>query len=181
LSPARSILVVDDEEAIRNALKRSLEHEGYSVHVAGAAEEALAWLKGNEVQLIISDNMMPKMTGLEFLGLVRDRYPQVCRILLTAHADLDVAMRAINEGAIYRLLEKPWHDLELKVMLHVAFEQLDLEAENRKLLATVQHQGEVIRALEKEHPGILKVVRGPDGAVLVSDAELAEMGFSKGS
>jgi two-component system, probable response regulator PhcQ len=167
----RSILVVDDEEAIRKALRLSLEREGYSVYAAAGGEEALAWLAKNEVQVIISDNMMPKMSGIDFLSIARDRYPHTCRIILTAYADMDLAVRAINDGAIYRFLEKPWDQLQLKVLLHVAFEQLELEAENRRLLATVRRQADVLRGLEKAHPGILDVARDAEGTILVPEQE----------
>jgi two-component system probable response regulator PhcQ len=164
----RTILVVDDEPPIRVALKRSLEHEGYTVHTVEGGAEALAWLAKNEVQLIISDNMMPKMSGLEFLSFARERHPHACRVMLTANTDGDVAARAINECGVYRFLEKPWRDVELKVLLHVAFEQLDLEAENRRLLSVVRRQAEAMLRLEKEHPGILDVVRDEDGAILLT-------------
>jgi DNA-binding NtrC family response regulator len=172
----RQILVVDDEAAICKALKLSLEKEGYSVHTTAGGEEALAFLAKNEVQVIISDNMMPKMSGIEFLGLVRERYPHACRIMLTANVDGDIAVRAINEGAIYRFLEKPWRDIELKALLHVAFEQLDLEAENRKLLGLVSRQRDALLSLEKDHPGILKVLRDEHGAILLQDPKVDDKG-----
>jgi two-component system probable response regulator PhcQ len=173
----RIILVVDDEESVRNALRRTLRREGYTVHVASGAEEGLKLLKEQEVHLVLSDHLMPNMTGLEFLRLVHDRNPYVLRIILTGHADMETAIRAINEGEIYRFLAKPWDDLELKVLLHVAFEQIELEAENRKLLTMVRKQADVMRAVEREHPGILNVVRDNEGAILISNQELAEFGM----
>jgi two-component system, probable response regulator PhcQ len=173
----RTILVVDDEESVRNALRRTLKRDGYVVHTASGPEEGLAKLRESPgIQLVISDHLMPNMTGLEFLKLVHDRHPAVCRIILTGHADMDTAIRAINEGEIYRFLAKPWDDLELKVLLHIAFEQIELEAENRKLLAMVHRQADVMRALERENPGIMNVVRDQQGAVLISERELAEFG-----
>ena len=71
----RTLLIVDDEENIRNALKRSLRKESYFVHTAAGPEEGLEVLKANPVDLVISDHLMPKMTGLEFLKLVHDRHP----------------------------------------------------------------------------------------------------------
>jgi two-component system, probable response regulator PhcQ len=178
VSIERTILVVDDEESVRNALRRTLKREGYEVHVAAGPEEGLARLHETpSIRLVISDHLMPNMTGLEFLKLVHDRHPQVCRIILTGHADMDTAIRAINEGEIYRFLSKPWDDLELKVLLHIAFEQLDLEEENRKLLAMVRRQADVMRSLEREHPGIMDVVRDQEGAVVISEKELAELGM----
>ncbi len=92
--------------------------------------------------------------------------------MLTGHADIDTAIAAINEGEIYRFLMKPWDDLELKISLHIAFEQLDLERENARLIATVRRQYELIQELEREHPGISAITRDPAGAYLIE--ELAE-------
>jgi DNA-binding NtrC family response regulator len=174
----RTILLVDDEESVRNALRRTLKREGYNVIVANGPEEGLARLRENSIQLVISDHLMPNMTGLEFLTLVRDRHPDVCRIMLTGHADMDTAIRAINEGDIYRFLSKPWDDLELKVLLHVAFEHTELEAENRKLLAMVRRQADVMRAIDRQYPGIMSVMRDENGAIVISDQELAGLAMN---
>lgn len=171
----RRILIVDDEDNVRTALRRTLKREGYEVLDAPGPEEGLALLRAHEIHLVISDHLMPNMTGLEFLKLVRDRHPHACRIMLTGHADMDTAVRAINEGEIYRFLSKPWDDLELKVMLHVAFEQVELEAENRRLLSVVRRQAGFIRTLERDYPGISHVVRDAEGAVVISEEELARL------
>ena len=112
------------------------------------------------------------MTGLEFLKLVRDRHPDTVRLMLTGHADMQTAINAINQGEIYRFLTKPWDDTELKVTLYLAFEQLELERENRGLLATVRRQHELIKSLEHDHPGIGHLVRDADGAILIDERSL---------
>jgi len=114
------------------------------------------------------------MTGLELLKTVRNLYPKVMRIILTGHADLETAIGAINQGEIYRFLTKPWDDVDLKVTLHLAVEHLDLERENQKLLDTVRRQSSFIRRLEDTYPGIAEVRRDADGAILISEEELAE-------
>jgi DNA-binding NtrC family response regulator len=168
----RTLLIVDDENNVLHALQRSLRKENYTVFTASGPEEGLEVLKQNSIDLVISDHLMPKMTGLEFLKLVHDRYPNVGRIMLTGHADMETAIKAINEGEIYRFLQKPWDDLELKVILHLAFEQMELERENRMLLAAVRRQAEFIKELEVKFPGIGTVARDSEGAILLTEDEL---------
>ncbi len=165
------ILVVDDEENVRHALGRALRREGYQLLFAGDASEALAVMKDATVDLVISDHLMPNMTGLEFLKMVRDRRPDCIRIMLTGYADIHTAIDAINQGHIYRFLTKPWDDTELKVVLHLAFEQLNLVRQNRRLLAKVRRQYDLIKSLEREYPGIGELVRDKDGAILIDASD----------
>jgi len=158
------ILVVDDEDNVRNAIRRSLRKEGYELFFASEPSEGLATLRENQADLVISDHLMPNMTGLEFLKIVHDRHPDCMRIMLTGHADMQTAIDAINQGEIYRFLSKPWDDTELKVTIHLAFEQLELMRENRRLLAAVRRQYDLIKSLEREYPGIGKLVRDSDSA-----------------
>ena len=168
----RRLLIVDDEENVINALRRSLRREGYHIQFATRPADALALLKQEPVDLVLSDHLMPEMTGLEFLKLVRDRHPDTARIMLTGHADMQTAIAAINHGEIYRFLTKPWDDPELKVTLHLAFDQLELERENRKLLAMVRHQQTLLKTLERDHPGIGGLVRDATGAIVLEDPTL---------
>jgi len=169
---ATHLLIVDDEENVRNALKRSLRNEGYVVLAAEGPQDGLRLFKEYPIDIVVSDHLMPHMTGIEFLKLVRDRYPDVARIMLTGYADMDTAIKAINEGEIYRFLQKPWDDLELKVLLHLALEHVHLERENRRLLATVRRQSDYLRELEERYPGIDKVTRDATGAIVLTDEEL---------
>lgn len=136
----RRILLLDDEENVRRALARTLMREGYEVVSVADAEEALAALKAQSFDLVLSDHLMPKMTGLEFLKIVRDRHPDCMRIMLTGHADMQTAIDAINHGEIYRFLTKPWDNTELSTTLFFALQQLDLERQNRRLLAIARHR-----------------------------------------
>lgn len=169
-TPPRRVLIVDDEENVCHALRRSLRKEGYELIFGHEPAEGLELLKKQPVDMVISDHLMPNMTGLDFLKLVRERYPDAMRLMLTGHADMQTAVDAINHGNIYRFLTKPWDDTELKVTLFLAFEQLDLERENRRLLAMVRRQFDFIKRLEVEHPGIGHVVRDEDGAILIDEA-----------
>ena len=147
-----TILLVDDEPAVREGLRLTLRPAGYRILEAGSGEQALAVLQAEPVDLIVSDHLMPGMTGLQLLAHVRDRFPDTARIMLTGHADLDTAVRAINEGEIYRFLSKPCDRLELQVTVHLALERLELERENRRLLAVVRSRPELaseLMALQK--------------------------------
>ena len=165
----RRLLIVDDEENVCRALRRTLRKEGYELFFASQPSEALALLKTTTVDVVISDHLMPNMTGLEFLKIVHDRHPDSLRIMLTGHADMQTAIDAINQGEIYRFLTKPWDDTELKVTLHLAFEQLELERENRKLLAMVRRQHDLIKTLETQYPGIGELVRDDEGRIVIDD------------
>jgi len=150
-----TILFVDDDQGVRNALGRSLRRSGYEFLLAEGPRAALDLLRQTRVDIIISDHLMPGMTGLEFLRLARDRCPDAVRIMLTGHANLETAIAAINEGEIYRFLTKPWDELELKVTLHLACEKLELERENRRLLAALRSHEELVARIAREHPGIV--------------------------
>jgi len=159
-------------------MRRSLRKEGYELYFAEGPHEALKIMAETPIDLVLSDHMMPQMSGMEFLTLVHDRYPDTMRLMLTGHADMETAIRAINQGEIYRFLTKPWDDTELKVTLFMAFERQDLERENRRLLATVRRQQMFIVSLEKEHPGIGKVVRDDKGAIVLSADELGQLAMA---
>jgi DNA-binding NtrC family response regulator len=166
-NPARNILIVDDEENIRNALRRTLRSEPHKLFFAASPLEGLAIIERQAIDLVISDQQMPEMTGLEFLTLCRDRRPEVIRLMLTGHADAGTAIGAINRGEIYRFLTKPWDQTELLVTLTLAFERQDLERENRRLLSTIRRQQLFIEMLRRDNPSISADARTPSGAFVV--------------
>jgi DNA-binding NtrC family response regulator len=161
---SRRILLVDDEANVCRALRRSLSREGYQIETFTDAVEALDRMKAVGFDVVISDHLMPEMTGLDFLKRVRDRFPDAVRIILTGHADMQTAIDAINQGEIYRFLTKPWDDLELKVCLTLAFEKLDLERENRALLARVRALSD---RLVRERPALASLKRDASGAIVL--------------
>src|SRR5512142_510011 len=102
-----SVLIVDDDEDVRNGLGHVLWKSEYRLCFAAGSAEALRTLREEKVDIVLSDHLMPGMTGLEFLKTVRDRHPEVIRIMLTGQADMATAVDAINQGEIYRFLLKP--------------------------------------------------------------------------
>jgi DNA-binding NtrC family response regulator len=169
---------VDDETSVLSALKRALFDEPLDIVTSTGAEEALDIMKEQRFKVVISDERMIGMQGSEFLSLVRDTYPLTVRIMLTGHATLEAAMKAVNEGEIYRFFSKPWEDLDLKFAIRSAIEKFDLEAENRRLLTTITQQSLEIKVLEKRHPGISRVEKNSQGVLVIpdiSDEEISRM------
>jgi DNA-binding NtrC family response regulator len=145
-----TVLIVDDDPDAREGLALALHGCGYRLLFADRPSDALATMRERPVDIVVSDHLMPEMTGLEFLAVVHDRHPDTVRIMLTGHADTTTAVDAINRGEIYRFLEKPCVWSELRVTLHLARERLELERENRRLLALVRTSPELVRTLEQE-------------------------------
>ncbi len=134
----RTILLVDDEVNIIHALKRTLRPDGYTILIANSGEEGLALLAEHEVGVIISDQRMPYMTGVEFLRKVKLLYPKTLRIVLSGYTELESITNAINEGAIYKFLTKPWDDDLLRNNIRDAFQHYEMERENLRLSKELQ-------------------------------------------
>ena len=125
-----TLLAVDDEPSILNTLVRLFRHENFQVLTARDPETAFDLLARHKVQVIISDQRMPGMTGTEFLARARLLYPNTARIVLSGYTELETVMHAINRGAVYKFLTKPWDDDELRELVREAF-RLVRDAESR--------------------------------------------------
>jgi DNA-binding NtrC family response regulator len=163
------LLIVDDEESVRNALKRALRREPYRVQLAGSAAEALELMRAERPDLLLSDHLMPQMTGIDLVRRVRLLYPDVGRIVLTGQAELETVIAAINEGEVFRFLRKPWDDDELKLTLHLAWQAVSEERENRRLLERLKSQADLLRRMDAEHPGLSSIRRDASGAILLDE------------
>ncbi|NIR49627.1 fused response regulator/phosphatase [candidate division KSB1 bacterium] len=118
LSPQAVVYVVDDDELVTTTLSSYLEMEtDYEVHAFHSGIEALNELKKNPPDVVVSDFLMPKMDGLQFLSEVKNMYPDCTRILLTGYADKENAIKAINEVGLYQYIEKPWDNEHLKLLI----------------------------------------------------------------
>jgi diguanylate cyclase (GGDEF)-like protein/PAS domain S-box-containing protein len=148
----RVLLLVDDEPNISMSLKRLLRADGYRILVATSGKEGLEMLADNPVGVIISDQRMPEMTGVEFLGQVKDIYPNTIRIVLSGYTELKSVTDAINEGAIYKFLTKPWDDDQLREQVREAFQRYELMQENIRLARELERANgelsEINRGLE---------------------------------
>jgi len=117
----QTLLIVDDEPNILNALTRLLRREAYTILSATSPSQAFEHLARQPVQVILSDQRMPDMSGTEFFARVRQLYPHTIRLVLTGYTDLESVTEAINRGAIYKFLTKPWDDDLLREQLREAF------------------------------------------------------------
>lgn len=128
-----SILYVDDEAENLKSFKASFRRE-FNVLLANNAKEGKAILHKNEVDIILTDQRMPEMTGIEFLVDILDEFPDPIRMLVTGYSDIDAVIDAINKGQVYKYISKPWNKDELKDAIHKAYEVYSLRKENKKLL-----------------------------------------------
>ena len=128
--PARTLLLLDDEPNVLSALQRTLHREGYRILATTRPAEAFELLAQNHVGVIVSDQRMPDMSGTEFLGRVRELYPDTVRIVLSGYAELSSVMDAINRGAIYKFFTKPWEDEKLRAHIADAFRYQEMNGGN---------------------------------------------------
>ncbi|MBU1172654.1 MAG: response regulator [Proteobacteria bacterium] len=145
-NPVRhSVLCVDDEINILNSLKRLLRKENYTLLTASSGKEGLDILEKNDVHLVMSDQRMPEMSGTEFLAEIKEKYPDVIRIILTGYTEVDAMTESINRGHIYKFFLKPWNDENLRLEISKALEQYDLIKANEELTRTIIRQNEELK------------------------------------
>ena len=144
-----AVLLVDDEVNVLRALRRVLRSEPVEVRTATRAAEALAMLDERPAQVVVSDQRMPDATGVDLLAAVRERHPDVVRLLLSAFTEVDTAIDAVNRGQVHRLIAKPWNDDELRATVRQAFEQWELANEVRRLDRLTRAQNAELQALNR--------------------------------
>jgi response regulator RpfG family c-di-GMP phosphodiesterase len=144
-----TVLCVDDEANILNALKRLLRKETYRLLTCTSGKEGLDLLAQNEVHMVISDQRMPEMNGSEFLRQVNERYPHIIRIILTGYTEVDTITKSINEGHIYKFFLKPWNDQHLTLEIRQALEQYDLIEANKELHKKAIAQNEELKRINE--------------------------------
>jgi FixJ family two-component response regulator len=141
-----TVLCVDDEIGILNSLKRLLRKEPYALLTASSGQEGLALMEKQPAQVVISDQRMPGMTGIEFLQKVRERWLGTVRVVLSGYADIAAVVDAINKGQVYRFLTKPWNDDELKVAIRQCWEQYELRLQHRAMSEQIRRQNAELSA-----------------------------------
>ena len=158
-----TLLLVDDEPGVLNAVKRVFLEENYEIHTAGSADEALEIMKREKIHLVISDHKMPGKTGAQLLKEIKEQWPETIRIMLTGHADIQSIMGAVNEGAVYKFITKPWNDEDLRLTVSLAFQQYALIQENIKLKKITKKQEVKI----KKYSSLADENRGAMGNILI--------------
>ncbi|MCK5618136.1 MAG: response regulator, partial [Candidatus Krumholzibacteria bacterium] len=140
-----AIVLVDDEEMVLTSLRSILSLEtDYEVQTFLSAREALEHIGKNEVDLVISDYLMPEMDGISFLAKVREIKPEIPRIILTGYADKENAIKAINEVGLFQYIEKPWDNEDLMIIIRNGLEKKQLLKKlNEKIAQINQAYGEL--------------------------------------
>jgi DNA-binding NtrC family response regulator len=139
-----TVMIVDDEEMVLTSLSTYLQLEtDYAVVTFTSAEQALAHLRTQPVDIIVSDFLMPGMDGITFLGKARDLKPDVPRVILTGYADKENAIKAINEVGLFQYIEKPWDNDELRLIIRNGLEK------KRLLTRLSEKVGEINRAYDE--------------------------------
>jgi DNA-binding NtrC family response regulator len=129
------ILIVDDEAANLRALER-LFREDYEVLTAGSGADAVELLREHDVAVLLTDQRMPEMTGIELLMNTISLRPRMVRIILTGYTDVDTLVTAINGGQVYKYIKKPWNNEELKATVAQALEHYEANKESYQLTLT---------------------------------------------
>lgn len=161
--------MVDDEPYVLKAFERALRKEPYTLMTAPGGEEGLNLLDARDVSLVISDYNMPRMNGLAFLKTVKQRYPSILAIMLTGQAEIQIAVQAINEAGVYKFIQKPWDDADLKITILRALESIDLVTERDRLMQKVKSRDAILQELERKHPGITRVERDAAGYLILKE------------
>jgi len=151
----RTLLLVDDEPHVIAALRRLLRPDGYQLLGASSGAEALQMLAGNPVDIIVADQRMPDMTGVEFLRQAKVLYPQTIRIVLSGHGEMQSVTDAINEGAVYRFLTKPWDEAQLRSFIDQAFRHKELADDNEQLNLRIRTGNQELAAGNRELKEVL--------------------------
>jgi len=168
------VLFVDDEPSTLELLRRSLRNEKYVIFTASSAVEALAVMKKQQIDVVVSDEVMPGMSGTDLLAMIRRLYPGTIRIILTGHPDVDVIAKAMSDGGVYRFFTKPWNKIDLAVTISQAIAQKRLAEKHRNLKGEYKKQAEALDKLEKQHPGITKLNTDADGVIVIDDVDDAD-------
>lgn len=161
-----TILVVDDEELFIEYIKSMLSGESYNVITASSGKQGLEILKKQRVNLVISEYKIPLMNGLEFLEKVKIIYPDILTVMVTDQADINLAIKAINEAGVYKFLLKPWDDIDFKNTIKRTLKSLQVIKERDELIRKVKTHEATLKDLEKRYPGITKVEKNEDGYIL---------------
>ncbi len=169
------ILFVDDEPNVLKSMRRIFHQENYAIHLADSGEQALAIMDQENIQVVISDHRMPGMSGTDLLREIKKRYPSTIRIMLTGYADVDAVLGAVNDGAVYKFITKPWNDDDLRLTVSLALEQYDLIQENRSLKKQASRQNKDIKRLSR----FVNVHRSQLGQLLVRQGHIQQPELDK--
>ncbi|OGB82143.1 MAG: 16S rRNA (cytosine(1402)-N(4))-methyltransferase [Burkholderiales bacterium RIFOXYD2_FULL_59_8] len=160
------LLFIDDEEINRNNFQQTFADE-YEILLAASGEEALEIMaREDDLALILSDQRMPGLSGVEILARARELVSQAERIMITGYSDPDDIMAAINQGQVYNYILKPWASGELRIAIIQAVERHQLKKENRLLLSALEKKNAELEELQQALAATLRVLQ-PGGRLVV--------------
>jgi len=136
-----NILYVDDEPQNLISFKATFRRE-YNIYTAASGQEGLDLMRHHNIHLIITDQRMPEMTGVQFLEIVLPEYPEVIRMILTGYSDVEAIIDAINNGRVFRYITKPWNETELRMTIENARQLYELQQNNKRLYSDLQRKVE---------------------------------------
>lgn len=171
----KRIMIVDDEPSILKSLKRCLSQLDYQIDCFSEPDQALASAAHNAYDIVISDQRMPCMSGTELLTRLKSLQPDCVTILLTGHSDSCALMDAINKAHVYRFMTKPWNDEELIHFIADAINYGEEQTTTQRLAdkarvnngSMTRHRA-YMRELESKYPGITRVERDENGAIILN-------------
>ena len=143
------ILYIDDEKDNLTVFYSTFRRY-FEVHLASSGKEGLELMKKHDMHLVIADQRMPGMTGIEFLEKIIPEYPDCVRMVLTGYSDVEAIIQAINKGRVYRYITKPWQKEDLKITIEQGLETFQLKRQNRKLVTDLQEANQTLEKKVKE-------------------------------
>jgi len=145
-----SVLYVDDEPNNITSCKAAFRRS-FNIFTAESAEEGMRILDTEKIDVILSDQRMPKMTGIEFFQAILTTHPEPIRILITGYTDINAVIDAINLGQVYKYLSKPWNEEDVKNFIYKAYEVLELRQKNRELTEKLLEANEKLEFLARQN------------------------------
>lgn len=144
------VLYVDDERHNLTSFKATYRRD-FSVHTAESAKEGLKILKEKEIHVVLSDQRMPEMTGVEFFKIIKEVYPGPIRILITGYSDIEAVIDSINQGQVYRYISKPWEPNHLRLVIEQASEVFSLRKENVRLMEALKDSNQKLELIARQN------------------------------
>jgi two-component system, probable response regulator PhcQ len=155
---SHSVLLVDDDANLLYGLVRSLHGQPYRLHTARSGEEALHLLRTHAVDVIVVDEKMPGMSGCDVLAWVARNYPDVVAVVLTGYASTETAIRAVNEGSVYRFFTKPCNEARLATAICQAIEHRETLKEHTRMAGVSRRQSEDMKRFQQDLEVLSRVV-----------------------
>ena len=145
-----SVLIVDDEEMVITSVRAYLQLETeFDIHGFTEPEQAVKHMEGNVVDIAVSDYLMPRMSGIQFLTRAKQLQPEASRVLLTGHADKQSAIQAINDVGLYQYVEKPWENAQLLLIIQNGIERAKLLRDLREKVSELDTAHSSLKNVQK--------------------------------